>query len=72
MTTQHVCEGWGFPGGSRKAHYFVGTMSLCRKWGFYTGPLTKNQDGSSPDDCVVCARELAKRPSDHESDDGES
>lgn len=54
-------EGWGFPGGSRKAHYFVGTVSLCRKWGFYHGPLTANQEGTSPDDCAGCRRALENR-----------
>ncbi|KKN37026.1 hypothetical protein LCGC14_0767860 [marine sediment metagenome] len=31
-------EGWGFPAGSKKAHYFEANgMSLCRKYGFYFG-----------------------------------
>lgn len=54
-------EGWGWPGASRKAHYFVGVYSLCGKW-MYMGALTANQAGASPDDCKACARELAKRP----------
>jgi hypothetical protein len=51
-------EGWGFPGASRKAHYFVGWESLCGRW-LYQGPLTPNQsDAKSPDDCAACRRKL--------------
>lgn len=41
-------EGWGFPAGSKKAHYFVGNvgMSLCRKYGFYTAELEYGNDNS--------------------------
>jgi len=53
-------EGWGFPLNSRKAHYFVGTKSLCNKW-MYFGELTPNQNGSSPDDCKSCTRKLEKK-----------
>lgn len=53
-------EGWGFPGRSKKAHYFVDSMSLCRKWGFYYGSLEQGND-DSPDNCAACRRELAKR-----------
>jgi hypothetical protein len=53
--------GWGWPGAAKKAHYFAdgGIISLCRRW-MYRGPLTVNQEGASPDDCVACTRELAK------------
>jgi hypothetical protein len=53
-------EGWGFPGNSKKAHYFVDGMALCRKWGFYSGPLEKGND-NSPDNCAECKRLLSKR-----------
>jgi len=53
-------EGWGFPGSSRKAHYFVDSTALCRKWGLYGGPLEPD-DKSSPDDCVACRRKLDTR-----------
>ena len=53
-------EGRGWPLLSRKAHYFVGTRSLCGKWGFYAGRLEEGSDGS-PDDCAECSRRLAKR-----------
>ncbi len=53
-------EGWAIPGTSNKAHYFVDTVSLCRKWGFYTGPLEQGND-DSPDNCAACKKKLAKR-----------
>lgn len=52
--------GWGWPGASRKAHYFNDSVySLCGKW-MYSGALTENQAGTSPDDCAACTRALAK------------
>ena len=50
-------SGWGFPGASRKAHYFHhDARSLCMKW-LYSGPLTSNQsDAKSPDDCADCRK----------------
>jgi hypothetical protein len=54
-----VTEGWGFPGRSQKAHYFVHTDALCGKWGFYVGPLEIGNDGS-PDNCAECKRRKAK------------
>ncbi len=53
-------EGWGFPAGSRKAHYFVDSMSLCRRWGFYYGSLEQDND-NSPDNCPSCMKALAKK-----------
>lgn len=52
-------EGWGFPAQSKKAHYFVGGISLCRKWAF-SGNLEAAGE-QSPDDCAACALALAKR-----------
>jgi len=59
-TQEKPKEGWGFPRLSKKAHYFVDTMALCRKWGFYTGPLEQGND-KSPDNCAACMKALAKR-----------
>ena len=59
-TKEKPKEGWGFPGTSKKAHYFVDMMALCGKWGFYAGPLELGNDGS-PDNCAECKRKLAKR-----------
>lgn len=56
-------EGWGFPGLSRKAHYFDGGRSICGKW-LYMGNLDINQttgDKPGPDDCRECHRRLLKR-----------
>ena len=53
-------EGWGFPGRSNKAHYFlVNGMSLCNKWGFYCGPKEQGLD-DSPDNCTACKKALKK------------
>lgn len=60
MKCNEVKEGWGFPGRSNKAHYFVDTMSLCRNWGLYFGPFEQGKD-NSPDNCATCMKKLAKR-----------
>jgi hypothetical protein len=59
MTGEHT-EGWGvIRPGDRKAHYYRDTMSLCRRVGFYRGPL--DPDGPpSPDDHAECRRLLAR------------
>jgi len=51
-----VSEGWGWPGRSRKAHYFRENRSLCGQW-FYTGPLEEGKD-RSPDNCAACVKKL--------------
>ena len=55
-----ITEGWGFPGAARKAHYFVDATALCRKWGFYFGPLEPDA-GTSRDDCTACRKALDAR-----------
>jgi hypothetical protein len=51
-------EGWGvIRRGDRKAHYYRKGMSLCRRVGFYTGPLDAD-DKPSPDDCAACRKLL--------------
>lgn len=62
--SEEIKEGWGFPTGSRKAHYFVKGMSLCGKWGFYFGSLEQGND-DSPDNCAECVRRLKKRKESH-------
>lgn len=62
MTTETVeaKEGWGvIRPGDRKAHYYRGTMSLCRRVGFYRGPLDSD-DKPSKDDCAACRKELTR------------
>jgi hypothetical protein len=51
-------EGWGvIRPGDRKAHYYVDAFSLCRRVGFYYGPLDV-LDKPSPDDCAACRKKL--------------
>ena len=53
-------EGWGvIRPGDRRAHYYVGSMSLCRRVGFYNGPLDPDA-GPSPDDHKECRRLLTR------------
>lgn len=54
-------EGWGvIRPGDRRAHYYVGTMALCRRVGFYQGPLEAD-NGPSRDDHKECRRLLVRR-----------
>lgn len=51
-------EGWGvIRPGDRKAHYYRNGMSLCRRVGFYNGPLDEG-DTPSDDDHKECRRAL--------------
>lgn len=61
--TERPEEGWGFPPGSRKCHYFVegGTRSLCGRWGFAFKLPLEPDEGASKEDCTPCRRELEKR-----------
>ena len=56
-------EGWAYPANSRKAHYMRDTMALCRKYGFYLGPLQADNGEASADDCAQCRRLLDKESS---------
>ena len=59
--SQNEKEGWAFPSGSRKAHYFTHDgRSLCGGYGFYCGDVEQGND-ASPDNCSACKRKLAKR-----------
>jgi hypothetical protein len=56
MTT--AAEGWGvIRPGDRKAHYYRDMTSLCRRVGFYGGPLD-GDDKPGPDDCAACRKQL--------------
>lgn len=71
--TELLTEGWHFPPGSRKCHYFVveprleadrGGFSLCSKYGYMFARHVLQAPTSSdkgPDDCAECARRLARR-----------
>jgi hypothetical protein len=63
VTSGHVeeplREGWGWPMLSKKAHYFDGSTSLCRRW-LYMAEL-KPDEFRGPDDCKACCKLLDKR-----------
>jgi hypothetical protein len=66
-------NGWGWPGLSRKAHYFVGGRSLCGSWLFF-GALTAEQavaEKPGPDDCARCHK-LASKAARTEAAKGEA
>lgn len=58
MDEKQVQRGWGQPGNSKKWHYFIGGMSLCRKW-MYGGSLDAEDILDSPDNCAACAKKRA-------------
>ena len=53
--------GWAWPDNSRKAHYFVEGISLCRKMLFLG--ITDPGNNDSPDNCAKCQRERKKMES---------
>ncbi len=56
-------EGWWWPRNSRKAHYMVGTLSLCGRMSTFRQPtpgMYETGGGGSPDNCAECKRRLAK------------
>ncbi len=59
-TSEKPTEGWGWPFNSRKAHYYVGGMSLCRPWMMLGGNVEQGND-DSPDNCKTCTTKLKKR-----------
>jgi hypothetical protein len=53
-------KGWGFPGLSKKAHYFDNdAICLCRKW-MFTGELD-DKFHDHPDNCKECVRRRLKK-----------
>jgi hypothetical protein len=65
-------EGWAYPTlTARKAHYFRGGRSLCRRYGLLAGvpvdppSMSANESGVTvanafgPDDCAACSTKLA-------------
>ena len=64
-----ITEGWGvIRPGDRKAHYYRNGMSLCRRVGFYGGPLDPDTK-PSPDDHAAC-RKLLDREAGRAAADG--
>lgn len=51
-------KGWGFPMLSKKAHYFEGGMSLCRKWMF--GGELEDDRHEHKQNCMACRKKLEK------------
>lgn len=61
-------EGWGFPRGSKKAHYFLANrMSLCNKFGFYHAEKEQGNDDSN-DNCTACKKALKKLKEQRQSE----
>ena len=58
--TEKLTEGWGvIRPGNRIAHYYRDLTSLCRRVGFYTGPLEPDEFTSTAD-CKACRKELTR------------
>jgi len=53
-------KGWGWPGNSKKAHYFMegSITAICGRWA-YSGKRTDTWH-DSPDNCAECKRRRAK------------
>lgn len=62
-TETKLTEGWQAEKvhTQRIYHYIVGTFSLCRKLGFYTGELMPDTGKPGREDCKACVRLLEKR-----------
>ena len=57
---EKLTEGWAWPLGANKAHYFTpGRRSLCGKWAYF-GDLSPADDGVQFD-CAECTKRLAGR-----------
>ena len=64
MKDKKIEKGWGWPGASKKAHYFnQNVMSLCGGW-MFTGEL-EDSEHQSPDNCKSC---MKKRDKLHHND----
>jgi hypothetical protein len=58
--TEELSEGWGvIRPGDRRAHYYRDGFSLCRRVGFYRGPLEPDKF-TSKDDCAACRKALTR------------
>jgi hypothetical protein len=57
VTTDNT-EGWGvIRPGDRRAHYYRSMTALCRRVGFYQGPLEPDEFASKQD-CAACRKVL--------------
>lgn len=57
MSMTEVKTGWGWPINARKAHFYVDSFSLCKKWTLFGGQVENGND-DSPDNCKTCKKEL--------------
>jgi hypothetical protein len=56
-----ITEGWGvMRPGDRRFHYYRDMFSLCRRVGFYSGDLSPDNQGPSPEDCAACRKALGR------------
>ena len=56
-------EGWGvMRPGDRRFHYYADGFSLCRRVGFYSGPLDLDTGKAGPQDCKACRKVLDRNP----------
>lgn len=62
-----VRQGWGAKRpGDKVYHYYADGTSLCRKIGFYHGPLDPDDGGPKQSaDCSECYRRLQKLKGAH-------
>lgn len=62
--TERKIEGWFWLLNSRKLHFFVDGISLCRRWMLMGGRPEENQTLGShpgPDDCAACWKKAKAR-----------
>lgn len=55
-----MSEGWTYLLNSRKWHYFINGISLCRKFMLISRPELEQGNDDSPDNCAACRKKLAK------------
>jgi hypothetical protein len=63
MRAQLEPEGWQAEKyhSQRVYHYIRGTLSLCRKLGFYTGEVTPdNPSKRTKEDCSACVKQIER------------
>lgn len=58
-----VRQGWAWPVHAEKPHFFVGGVSLCRKWNCKS-PLLEDYDHDNPENCPDCHTLREKRERD--------
>lgn len=59
MSEKDGAQGWGWPGNSKKAHFFSGGRSLCGRWMFF-GALSGEAAKQGEDDCRECCKRISR------------